>query len=151
MKQGDTAPDFELSDDRGITRSLADYLAEGPVVLFFFPIAASSGCTIEACHFRDLAAEFRSAGAVRLGISTDDVATQHRFVTGEGLDFPLLSDPGGTVAEQFGVRRAGLLARMGPVKRKTFVIGQDRTVLAVIAGEMKFKNHADMALAALAR
>ncbi|MEO6880812.1 MAG: peroxiredoxin [Mycobacteriaceae bacterium] len=149
MKQGDTAPDFSLADDKGEARALADFLATGPVVLFFFPIASSSGCTVEACHFRDLAQSFAALGAQRIGISPDDVAAQLAFVNGENLDFPLLADVDGQVSEQFGVKRSGLLAKMGPVKRKTFVIGTDRTILAVIGGEMKFRNHADEALAVL--
>lgn len=149
MKQGDTAPDFELADDKGVSSTLGAYLAKGPVVLFFYPIASSSGCTVEACHFRDLASEFEAVGAQRLGISTDSVDAQRAFASGESLDYPLLADVGGSVAEQFGVKRGGLLAKLGPVKRKTFVIGTDRKVLAVIGGEMKFKNHADEALAIL--
>lgn len=149
MKQGDTAPDFTLADDQGEARALQDYLAAGPVVLFFFPIASSSGCTVEACHFRDLAQDFAAAGAQRIGISPDDVQAQHKFVSGENLDFPLLADVDGEVSERFGVKRGGLLAKMGPVKRKTFVIGTDRTILAVIGGEMKFRNHADEALSVL--
>ncbi len=149
MNQGDTAPDFELADDKGTVRTLGEFLAAGPVVLFFYPIASSSGCTVEACHFRDLAAEFAALGAQRLGISPDDVAAQSAFVSGEKLDYPLLADVGGVVAEQFGVKRGGLLAKLGPVKRKTFVIGTDRAVLAVIGGEMKFRNHADEALTVL--
>lgn len=149
MKQGDTAPDFTLADDNGETRTLADFLAAGPVVLFFFPIASSSGCTVEACHFRDRAQDFVALGAQRVGISPDDVQAQKSFVNGENLDFPLLADVDGQVSEQFGVKRSGLLAKMGPVKRKTFVIGTDRTILAVIGGEMKFRNHADEALTVL--
>jgi peroxiredoxin Q/BCP len=149
MKQGDIAPDFELADDKGTTRKLSDYLAAGPAVLFFYPIASSSGCTTEACHFRDLATDFTALGAQRLGISPDGVDAQRAFVSGSQLDYPLLADVGGAVAEQFGVKRSGLLAKLGPVKRKTFVIGRDRTVLAVIGGEMKFKNHADEALGVL--
>ncbi len=149
MNQGDSAPDFELPDNEGTLRKLTDYLADGPVVLFFYPIASSSGCTVEACHFRDLAVDFAAVGAQRLGVSPDSVAKQSAFVTGSELDYPLLADEGGTVATQFGVKRGGLLAKLGPVKRKTFVIGTDRTVLAVIGGEMKFKNHADEALEVL--
>lgn len=149
MKQGDTAPDFELADDKGTTRTLSSYLSDGPVVLFFYPIAESSGCTAEACHFRDLAGDFAGVGAQRLGISPDNVAKQSSFVTHQNLDYPLLADVGGNVAAQFGVKRSGLLAKLGPVKRKTFVIGTDRTVLAVIGSETKMKTHADEALVAL--
>jgi peroxiredoxin Q/BCP len=60
MQAGDTAPDFSLADDTGTTRTLSELLANGPVVLFFYPLASSGGCTQESCHFRDLAAEFEA-------------------------------------------------------------------------------------------
>ena len=144
MKAGDTAPDFELADDTGTRRSLSTLLADGPVVLFFYPLASSGGCTQESCHFRDLAGEFASVGAQRVGISADSVEKQHAFSSAHSFDYPLLSDPDGAVAKQFGAKRSWLPAL--PVKRKTFVIDTDRTVLGVIGGEMKFDQHADDAL-----
>jgi thioredoxin-dependent peroxiredoxin len=147
MKAGDTAPDFELADDSGTPRSLAGLLADGPVVLFFYPLASSGGCTQESCHFRDLAAEFAAVGAQRVGVSADSVENQHAFSAAHGFDYPLLSDPDGAVAKQFGAKRAWLPAL--PVKRRTFVIDTDRTVLGVIGSEMKFDQHADDALAVL--
>ena len=149
MKKGDTAPDFSLADQDGIVRSLDGLLAEGPVVLFFYPIAMTSGCTAEACHFRDLAAQYRAAGAQRVGISVDPVSTQKRFADQYAFDYPLLSDERGAVAKQFGVKR-GVLGKLAPVRRKTFVIGQDRTILEVISSEMKMDAHADRALEVLA-
>ena len=59
---GDTIEDFELPDETGTPRTLTSLLADGPIVLFFYPAALTSGCTAEACHFRDLAAEFAAAG-----------------------------------------------------------------------------------------
>lgn len=147
MKAGDTAPDFELADDSGTPRSLSGLLAEGPVVLFFYPLASSGGCTQESCHFRDLGGEFAAVGAQRVGISADSVEKQHTFSSVHGFDYPLLSDPDGTVAKQFGAKRSWLPAL--PVKRRTFVIDTDRTVLGVIGSEMKFDQHADDALAML--
>ncbi|MDD7936812.1 peroxiredoxin [Actinomycetospora lutea] len=147
MKTGDTAPDFELADDTGTRRSLSALLADGPVVLFFYPLASSGGCTQESCHFRDLAGEFAAVGARRVGISADSVEKQHAFSSANSFDYPLLSDPDGAVARQFGAKRSWLPAL--PVKRKTFVIDTDRTVLGVIGGEMKFDQHADDALALL--
>ncbi|KAA0021050.1 peroxiredoxin [Antrihabitans cavernicola] len=145
MKAGDRAPQFELPDQTGTVRSLDDLLADGPVVLFFYPGANTPVCTAEACHFRDLASEFASAGASRVGISTDSVDTQAGFAGKQGFDYPLLSDVGGTVAEQFGVKR-GLLGKLAPVKRQTFVIDTDRSILRVIASEFKADAHADQAL-----
>jgi peroxiredoxin Q/BCP len=146
MKPGDTAPDFELPDDKGNLRSLAEFLALGPVVLFFYPAAMSTGCTRESCHFRDLAKEFADVGAQRIGISPDDVGKQAQFSATHSFDFPLLSDPDGTVATQFGVRR-----KFGPLqtRRMTFVIGTDRTLIDVISSEVRMGVHADKALAAL--
>ncbi|GAA4885828.1 peroxiredoxin [Actinomycetospora straminea] len=147
MKTGDLAPDFELADDTGTRRTLAGLLADGPVVLFFYPLASSGGCTQESCHFRDLAGEFAAVGAQRVGISADPVEKQRAFSEAHGFDYPLLSDPDGEVAKQFDAKRSWL--PMLPIKRRTFVIDTDRTVLGVIGGEMKFDQHADDALALL--
>ena len=70
---------------------------------------------------------------------------QAAFADGHGFDYPLLSDPDGAVAAQFGVKR-GLLGKLMPVKRTTFVIDTDRTVLEVIASEFNLNSHADKAL-----
>ncbi len=145
MKQGDRAPQFALPDQHGDSRSLDGLLADGPVVLFFYPAANTMVCTAEACHFRDLAAEFAAVGAARVGISADSVDKQAGFAGKHGFDYPLLSDTDGAVATQFGVKR-GLLGKLAPVKRKTFVIDTDRTVLQVISSELGANVHADKAL-----
>jgi peroxiredoxin Q/BCP len=143
MKPGDLVPDFELLDDEGTPRTLSGFLADGPVVLFFYPAALSSGCTAESCHFRDLAKEFGEVGAQRVGISPDTVDKQREFSATHSFDYPLLSDPDGTVARQFGVRR-----KFGPLltRRRTFVIGTDRRLLEEISSELRMSVHADQAL-----
>ncbi|WSU55810.1 peroxiredoxin [Streptomyces sp. NBC_01092] len=146
MKVGDKVEDFALPDETGTVRSLTDLLAEGPVVLFFYPAALSPGCTAEACHFRDLAAEFAAVGARPVGISGDAVERQQQFADRHTLGMPLLSDADGTVRERFGVTRGFSLA---PTKRATFVIGQDRVLLEVVRSELRMNTHADRALAAL--
>jgi peroxiredoxin Q/BCP len=148
MKPGDTVADFELPDQTGTPRKLSELLAGGPVVLFFYPAAMTPGCTKEACHFRDLASEFAAVGANPVGISADDVQKQAKFADMQKFDYPLLSDVDGAVATQFGVKR-GLLGKLMPVKRTTFVIDSDRTVLEVISSEFNMDGHADKALAAL--
>ncbi|MCV7068691.1 peroxiredoxin [Mycolicibacterium farcinogenes] len=148
MRTGDAVPEFELPDQTGTMRSLTSLLADGPVVLFFYPAAMTPGCTKEACHFRDLAAEFAAAGATRVGISTDPVAKQAKFADIQSFDYPLLSDAEGKVAAQFGVKR-GLLGKLMPVKRTTFVIDTDGTVLEVISSEISMDTHADKALEVL--
>lgn len=146
MNTGDTAPDFTLPDEGGNERTLSRFLSEGPVVLYFYPAAMTSGCTAESCRFRDLGEEFRELDASRVGISPDGVDKQARFTAANDFDFPLLSDPDGSVARQFGVRR-----RFGPLatKRHTFVIDTDRTVLTVIRSEVRMGVHAEQALRTL--
>ena len=148
MKRGDRVAEFELPDQTGTMRSLTDLLAGGPIVLFFYPAAMTPGCTKEACHFRDLASEFAAVGANRVGISADPVEKQAKFADTQRFDYPLLSDADGTVATQFGAKR-GLLGKLMPVKRTTFVIDIDRTVLEVIASEFSMDTHADKALEVL--
>jgi thioredoxin-dependent peroxiredoxin len=170
MIAGEKAPDFTLFDHTGRPRTLSALLAGGPVVLFFFPLASSPICTAQACHFRDLSDEFARVGAQRVGISTDTVEKQAHFAQQRAFDYPLLSDADGVVSELFGVRRGrlatlrgsvvareaarrgrhtrrrGLLARLLPVRRTTFVIDTDRTVLKVVSNEVRASAHADQTL-----
>jgi len=148
IDRGDVVEDFELPDQDGVPRRLSTLLADGPVVLFFYPAAMTSGCTAEACSFRDLAAEFRDAGAQRVGISRDPVAKQKQFADLNGFDYPLLSDPDSKAATLLGVKRK---LPLGPLsnKRMTFVIDTDRTVLEVIHSEMNMQEHAAKALETL--
>lgn len=145
ISAGSPAPDFTLPDETGTSRSLGDYLAKGPVVLFFYPGAMTSGCTAESCHFRDLAAEFEAVGARRIGISADAVDKQKQFSDTHSFDYPLLSDPDGEVATAYGVKRRFLT----PVKRATFVISADGKIAEVIASEFNMTTHADQALKTL--
>jgi thioredoxin-dependent peroxiredoxin len=170
MIAGDKAPDFTLWDHTGRPRTLSALLSGGPVVLFFFPIASSPICTAQACHFRDLSHEFARVSAQRVGISTDTVDKQAHFAQQRSFDYPLLSDADGVVSELFGVRRGrlaklrksvvardaarrgrhtrrrGLLARLLPVRRTTFVIDIDRTILKVVSNEVRASVHADQTL-----
>jgi len=170
MIAGEKAPDFTLYDHTDRPRTLSTLLAEGPVVLFFFPLASSPICTAQACHFRDLSDEFARVGAQRVGISTDTVDKQAHFARQRSFDYPLLSDADDVVSELFGVRRGrlaklrrsvvareaarhgrhtrrrGLLARLLPVRRTTFVIDTDRTILKVVSSEVRASVHADETL-----
>lgn len=146
MRIGDKAPDFELQDESGATRNLSEFLAKGPLVLYFYPAAMTYGCTRESCHFRDLASEFAELGAQRAGISVDTVDKQHQFSEKHSFDFPLLSDPDKSTAKAYGVRRG---PGMIPNKRATFVIGQDGLIKEIVTSEINMNVHADKALAAL--
>lgn len=144
MDVGDVVPDFELPAETGTPRKLSELLANGPVVLFFYPAAMTMGCTKESCHFRDLGAEFAALGAQRVGISRDSVEKQHEFSEKHSFDYPLLADPDSEVGRMMGVARKG-----GTAKRVTFVIDQDRRVVEVIKSEIRMSVHADRALDAL--
>src|SRR6202012_15016 len=170
MIAGDKPPDFTLYDHTGRPRTLSALLSEGPIVLFFFPLASSPICTAQACHFRDLSNEFARVGAQRVGISTDTVDKQAHFAQQRSFDYPLLSDADGVVSELFGVRRGrlaklrrsvvtheparrgrhtrrrGLLARLLPVRRTPLVIDTDRTILKVVSSEVRASAHADQTL-----
>lgn len=138
-------PDVELLDQHGVTVRLADLTAEGPVVVFFYPRAMTSGCTRESCHFRDLAAEFAEVNATRVGVSADSVDRQAKFDQRNDLGYPLLSDPDGVAATAFGVTRPGPLWN----RRATFVIDRDGTVLESLSSELNMDVHADRALEVL--
>jgi peroxiredoxin Q/BCP len=141
----DTIPDLTVTLDDGTTTTLSA-LADGHhLVVFFYPKAFTGGCTAQACHFRDLGAEFAEAGARRVGISRDDVATQARFSDTHGFDFPLVADPDGAVAKAFGAKRPGPI----PSKRQTIVLTPDLAVAKRIASETNMDVHADDALAFL--
>jgi peroxiredoxin Q/BCP len=146
MDKGDLAPDFTLPDQSGVNQTLSELLTNGPVALFFYPAAMTSGCTKESCSFRDLGAQFKALGAQRIGISMDSVERQSLFTEKNQLDYPLLADVGGHVAKEFGVKRSLDFLK---VKRSTFVIGTDRRIIEVINSETNMNAHAQRALEAL--
>ena len=96
------APEFELLDQNGEPRRLSDYRGR-KVILYFYPKDMSSGCTKQACGFRDLMPQFREKGAVILGVSRDSVASHKKFESAHGLPFPLLSDPELKVIQAYDV------------------------------------------------
>src|SRR5450432_52152 len=138
MDVGDVVEDFELPDETGTPRTLSGLLENGPVVLFFYPAAMTYGCTKESCHFRDLKAEFDAVGATRVGISADAVDKQLQFAEKHDFDYPLLSDVDRAVAEAFGVKRRSNLLK---VKRSTFVIDTDSTLIAELHSEVSMNSH----------
>lgn len=129
---GQTAPPFELIDADGLTVALSDFQGTN-VVVYFYPKAASPGCTTEACDFRDNLASLKSAGYAVLGISPDPVSSLRSFAADHGLNFPLLSDESGTVAKScgaWGAKKLGDTAMQGVI-RSTVVIDSDSRVTSV--------------------
>ena len=101
LTEGDLAPDFELATDGGGSIKLSDLLGKR-VVLYFYPRDDTSGCTKQACGFRDHQAELAEQNAIVIGVSPDGVASHDRFRDKYDLNFPLLSDPDHVVAETYG-------------------------------------------------
>jgi peroxiredoxin Q/BCP len=147
---GDLAPDFQLTDEMGQTHTLSRYRGK-KVVLYFYPKDDSSGCTAEACGFRNSLGTFMDRDAVVLGVSPDSVESHQRFAQKYGLTFPLLSDPDHRVAERYGVwvekERVGEKT-MG-IARTTFVIGADGRI-AHVFHDVRPEGHDQEVLRALA-
>ncbi|MEQ0561907.1 thioredoxin-dependent thiol peroxidase [Amycolatopsis sp. NEAU-NG30] len=101
LSPGDPAPDFTLPDSEGKEVSLSDFRGQS-VVVYFYPAASTPGCTKQACDFRDNLAELNDAGYQVVGISPDTQAKLAKFVSNEGLTFPLLGDPDKTVISAWG-------------------------------------------------
>ena len=149
LKEGDKAPPFSLKADDGKEVSLAG-LRGKPVVLYFYPRAMTSGCTLESQNFRDLKPQFDKAGAVILGCSGDTVEAQAKFHAKEKLNFPLLSDPQFDAIEAYDARR--MKSFLGKtflgIVRSTFLIGPDGRI-AKIWDKVKVKGHAAEVLEAV--
>jgi len=139
---GDLAPEFSLLSESGETVRLADFRGRW-VVLFFYPMDDTPGCTKEACVFRDAASEYTKVNAVLLGISADGLDSHRRFSAKYRLPYRLLSDPDGAVRKAYGVYR--WLFRL---QRSTFVIAPDGVIAAVFRG-VRVKGHETEVLAAL--
>ena len=102
LEAGTKAPDFTLADQNGTTHSLSEYKGQ-KVILYFYPKDMTSGCTSQACSFRDLYPQFREKGAVVLGVSKDSVGSHKKFEEKYGLPFILLSDPEKEVIQAYDV------------------------------------------------
>ncbi len=102
IEVGKTAPAFSLTDQAGKKHNLKDYRGRW-VVLYFYPKDDTSGCTKEACQFRDADDALSAAGTVVLGVSPDDETSHAKFTKKHALNFDLLADPEKRVCEKYGV------------------------------------------------
>ncbi|QJU54387.1 thioredoxin-dependent thiol peroxidase [Herbiconiux sp. KACC 21604] len=129
IQAGDTAPEFTLVDEDGVSRSLADYRGQR-VILYFYPEAGTPGCTTEACDFRDNLNSLKSAGYTVLGVSRDKPAKLRGFVDEQNLNFTLLSDPDSAVHELYSAWGEKSLygKTVVGVIRSTFVIDEQGVV-----------------------
>ncbi len=143
-----TAPDFSLSDTNGTVHTLADYKGRW-LVLYFYPMDDTPGCTIEACSLRDAATELSELDADVVGVSADDAKSHQKFVAKYHLNFTLLSDPDKKVIEAYGAWGKKMFGKEG-ILRKTFIINPDGQVVKVY-GRVTPLGHGDQVVDELKR
>ena len=135
------APMWEAEASPGGRISLADYRGKY-LVLYFYPASFTLMCTRETIGFRDAAAELRALGAEVVGISPDPLDKQCKFADHYQTKFPIIADPEGVIARDYGVKRSLLPA----VKRVTFIIDPEGFIAARFHHELLWYKHIDDAL-----
>ena len=142
IEVGDKAPDFTLPSQSGEQVRLQDRLGDQVVVLYFYPKDNTSGCTAEACAFRDSHETFTDAGAEVIGVSSDSADQHAAFAGRHNLPFTLLSDRGGRVRKSYGVPSV-----LGVIPgRVTYVIDRTGTVRLVFSSMTNIDQHVNDAL-----
>jgi peroxiredoxin Q/BCP len=126
-KAGDTAPLVEGKDQDGKTWKLADDAGKKVVLLYFYPKDETPGCTKEACSFRDSLSELKADNVEVIGVSFDTGESHQKFITKYNLNFPLIADTDGKIADAYGVRAAG----KNMARRVSFLIGKDGKIVHV--------------------
>jgi peroxiredoxin Q/BCP len=146
---GDKAPSFTMPTDRNGTVSLAKLKGQN-VVLYFYPKDDTSGCTAEACSFRDNLPKFEKVDAVVIGVSRDSVESHDKFKKKYKLPFTLASDADGTVTEAYGtwVEKSMYGRKYMGIERATFLIDGKGTVRHVWR-KVKVPGHVEEVLAAV--
>lgn len=142
LSVGDRAPEFKAVSDDGTTWDLKDHLGKDYLVVYFYPGAMTSGCTKQACSYRDHKEDLQSADISVVGISGDKVDNLKLFKKADKLNFPLLSDEKGEIAGLFGVPLGAggsinrvvegkeyELSRDLSIKRWTFVLDKDGKII----------------------
>jgi peroxiredoxin Q/BCP len=137
LAEGTRAPEFDLPDQDGRRHTLASLLADGPLILYFYPADFTPGCTKEACSFRDLHQELMRAKLRVVGVSPQDVASHRRFADQHQLNFPLLADPDKGAVKAYDVD--------GPlgfgVRRGTYLIGADGLIKDAVLADLRIGAH----------
>ena len=149
LNVGDKAPDFSGVDENGKKFALKDFKGK-KVVLYFYPKDNTTGCTTEACDFRDSYSRIKRKGVVLLGVSPDSEKSHQKFIDKYDLPFPLIADTEKTIANAYGVwQEKSMYGRkyMGMV-RSTFIIDEKGKLIAVFP-KVKVAGHVDEVLEAI--
>ena len=145
LETGTAAPGFSLPDQNGKVHDLSDYRGQ-KVILYFYPKDMTSGCTAQACSFRDRYPQIQEKGAVVLGVSKDSVRSHKRFEEKYGLPFPLLADEESVVITAYDVLKRD--KEGNPAKgliRSTYLIDEEGIIIKAL-GSVKAKENADQML-----
>jgi peroxiredoxin Q/BCP len=141
VKVGDKAPDFTLPSQMGDDLTLSEFLGKKNVVLYFYPKDETTGCTKEACTFRDNYEELTKLGAEVLGVSGQSIESHKSFASHYGLPFILLSDEGKKVRELYGVPSS-----MGIIPgRVTYIIDKKGIVRHIFNSQTQAQRHVEEA------
>ena len=148
-EEGKKAPDFTAPTDGGRKLKLSE-LRGKPVVLYFYPKDDTSGCTAEACGFRDNAAAFKKLKAQVVGVSKDSVASHDKFKKKYDLNFPLVSDSDGKICDKYGtwIEKSMYGRKYMGIERATFLIDKTGTV-AKVWHKVRVPGHVDEVLQAV--
>ena len=152
LEPGDAAPDFTGKTADGSTVSLADYRGR-KLIMYFYPMDDTPGCTAQACSLRDANKEIAKKGAAILGVSTQDSVSHERFTKKYKLNFPLLADTDRSVGRAYGtIGGRGFIsaakAIVGMADRVTFIIDEKGKIVHII-DSVNTKDHAEEVLALL--
>ncbi len=149
LNENNKAPDFSLEDQKGKLHQLSDYQGKD-IVLYFYPKDDTSGCTTEACAFRDDYDEYKKAGVEIIGVSPDPQKSHEKFATKYDLPFTLLADTDHAVCEAYGVwgKKQMYGKEYFGVLRTTFLINKEGKILKIFKN-VKPNGHSAQVLAAL--
>ena len=139
LKAGSRAPEFILPDTDGVDTALSALLQSGTLILYFYPADFTPGCTKEACSIRDIHSDIQSVGLQVVGISPQDGNSHKRFRDEHDLPFVLLSD-----TEKIAIKLYDVDGPFGAgVRRATFLISQDRTILDAMLADVRIGRHTE--------
>jgi peroxiredoxin Q/BCP len=144
-KENTMAPDFELPDETGVLHKLSDYRGKD-VLLYFYPKDGTSGCTTEACNFRDDYSAYEKAGVTILGVSPDSPESHAKFKAEHHLPFNLLADTEHKVCELYGVwgKKQMYGKEYFGVNRTTYLIGKDGMIRKVFENVKPAEHSAEI-------
>ena len=143
LKEGDKAPEFNITDQNGKVHKIADYKGK-KVILYFYPKDLTPGCTVQSCNLRDNYESLKSEGFEVIGVSADDEKKHQKFIAKHNLPFDLLADTNREVLNNYGVwgEKKFMGKTYDGIHRTTFVIDENGIIEKIIR-KVKTKIHTE--------